>query len=199
MGRWIFSVILRTNSRSTTACFISGTIYTRESQQTWSKYVVEKCRFFVDYNIIMSETQNGIALPSLDEIQRDWHDLMLRMQQSETECTALEQENKALRALLERVVEHRKKSHGELVNLITTLVTKLPINDVGVIVSRLVEHTSAVNEVSAALIQGKNEENLLQPAILKALDKVKRDLAAAVKPLVEELIGLNSALDPVML
>jgi hypothetical protein len=147
----------------------------------------------------MSDTQNGVALPSLDEIQRDWHDLMLRMQQSETECSALEQENKALRALLERVVEHRKKSHGELVNLITTLVTKLPINDVGVIVSRLVEHSASVNEVSAALVQGKNEENLLQPAILKAMDKVKRDLTAAVRPLVDELISLNSALDPAML
>jgi hypothetical protein len=150
--------------------------------------------------ISMSETQNGtVQIPSLDEIQRDWQGLVSRMQQSERECTALEQENKALRSLLERVVEHRKKSHSELVNLITTLVTKLPINDVGVIVSRLVEHTASVNEVSAALIHGKNEENLLQPAILKAQDKVKRDLKAAIKPLVDELIGLNSALDPVML
>ena len=148
----------------------------------------------------MSETQNGaVPLPSLDEIQRDWQAIVSRTQQSERECSALEQENKALRSLLERVVEHRKKSHSELVNLITTLVTKLPINDVGVIVSRLVEHTSAVNEVSAALIHGKNEENLLQPAILKALDKVKRDLKAAIKPLADELIGLNSALDPAML
>jgi hypothetical protein len=148
----------------------------------------------------MSETQNGAGpVPSLEEIQRDWHDLTLRMQQSESECRALDQENKALRALLERVVEHRKKSHGELVNLITTLVTKLPINDVGVIVSRLVEHSAAVNEVSAALIHGKNEENLLQPAILRVLDKTKRDLTAAIKPLVEELIRLESPLDPGML
>jgi len=148
----------------------------------------------------MSESQNGSGrVPSLEEIQRDWHDLQLRMQQSETECGALEQENKALRSLVERVVEHRKKSHGELVNLITTLVTKLPINDVGVIVSRLVEHSAAVNEVSAALIHGKNEENLLQPAILKALDKTKRDLTEAVRPLVEELIRLEAALDPGML
>ena len=148
----------------------------------------------------MSESQNGATpVPSLEEIQRDWHDLMLRMQQSETECTALELENKALRALVERVVEHRKKSHGELVNLITTLVTKLPINDVGVIVSRLVEHSASVNEISAALVHGKNEENMLQPAILKAMDKVRRDLTAAIKPLVEELIALDSALDPAML
>ena len=148
----------------------------------------------------MSENQNGAGpVPSLDEIQRDWPDLKLRMEQSETECRALEQENKSLRSLLEKVVEHRKKSHGELVNLITTLVTKLPINDVGVIVSRLVEHSAAVNEVSAALIHGKNEENLLQPAILKQLDKTKRGLTAAVKPLVEELIRLEAPLDPGML
>lgn len=148
----------------------------------------------------MSENQNGAApIPSLEEIQRNWHDLTLRMQQSEVECRALEQENKNLRGLLEKVVEHRKKSHGELVNLITTLVTKLPINDVGVIVSRLVEHSAAVNEVSAALIQGKNDENLLQPAILKALDKARRDLVAAIRPLVEELIRLESPLDPAML
>jgi hypothetical protein len=148
----------------------------------------------------MSQTDKPAApVPSLEEIQRDWNDLTLRVQQSETECTALESENKALRSLLERVVEHRKKSHGELVNLITTLVTKLPINDVGVIVSRLVEHSVAVNDVSAALVNGKNEENLLQPAILKALDRTKRDLTAAIKPLVEELIRLEAPLDPVML
>jgi hypothetical protein len=148
----------------------------------------------------MSDSPNGSApVPSLEEIQRGWHDLNLRMQQSETECGALEQENKALRTLVERVVEHRKKSHGELVNLITTLVTKLPINDVGVIVSRLVEHSAAVNEISAAIIHGKNEENLLQPAILKAMDKTKRDLTAAIKPLAEELIRLDAPLDPGML
>jgi hypothetical protein len=160
---------------------------------------LEKCPFFVEYKI-MSDTPNGAGpVPSLEEIQRDWRDLAFHLQELETECGALEQENKALRSLLERVVEHRKKSHCELVNLITTLVTKLPINDVGVIVSRLVEHSAAVNEVSAALIQGKNEENLLQPAILKLLDKTKRDLTADIKPLVEELIRLHAPLDPGML
>jgi hypothetical protein len=138
-------------------------------------------------------------VPSLEEIQRDWNEFTLRVKQSETECSILEQENKSLRSLLERVVEHRKKSHGELVNLITTLATKMPINDVGVIVSRLMEHSAAVNDVSAALVNGKNEENLLQPAILKALDKTKRELTAAIKPLVEELIKLDAPLDPAML
>lgn len=148
----------------------------------------------------MSENQNGAApVPSLEEIQREWHDLTLRMQQSEAECRALEQENKNLRGLVEKAVEYRKKSHGELVNLITTLVTKLPINDVGVIVSRLVEHSAAVNEISAALIHGKNDDNLLQPAILKAMDKVRRDLTGAIRPLVEELIRLEAPLDPAML
>jgi hypothetical protein len=154
----------------------------------------------MDKDSFMSQTDKPAApVPSLEEIQRDWHDLTLRVQQSETERTALEQENKALRSLIGRVVEHRKKSHGELVNLITTLVTKLPINDVGVIVSRLVEHSVAVNDVSAALVNGKNEENLLQPAILKALDRTKRDLTAAIKPLVDELIQLQAPLDPAML
>jgi hypothetical protein len=161
--------------------------------------VLKKSARNVEYNL-MSEKQNGAEpVPSLEEIQRHWNDLTLRIQQSETECRALEQENKALRGLVERIVEHRKKSHGELVNLITTLVTKLPINDVGVIVSRLVEHSAAVNEVSSALIQGKNDENMLQPAILKALDKVRRDLNAAVRPLAEELIRLQAPLDPAML
>jgi hypothetical protein len=154
----------------------------------------------IDKDRFMSQTDKpAAALPSLEEIQRGWNDLTLRVQQSETESTALEAENKALRSLLERVVEHRKKSHGELVNLIATLATKMPINDVGVIVSRLMEHSAAVNEISAALVNGKNEENLLQPAILKALDKTKRDLTAAIKPLVEELIKLDAPLDPAML
>jgi hypothetical protein len=155
--------------------------------------------FAVEYHS-MAENQNGAApVPSLEDIQREWPDLTLRIQQSETECRALEHENKALRGLIEKIVEHRKKSHGELVNLITTLVTKLPINDVGVIVSRLVEHSNAVNEVSAALIHGKNDENILQPVILKLLDKVRRDLLAAIRPLVEELIRLEAPLDPAML
>ena len=82
----------------------------------------------------MSQSENGNApLASVEEIQRKWGDLTLKVAQLETGNTALEHENKSLRQLLERVVEHRKKSHGELVNLITTLVSKLPINDVGVV------------------------------------------------------------------
>jgi hypothetical protein len=135
---------------------------------------------------------NTIALVSVDKIQRDWRDLTLRVAQLETGNAALEQENKALRTLIERVIEHRQKSHGELVNLLATLVSRLPINDIGVVVARLVEHNQQVNEVSAKLLKGKLDDNLLQPAILKQLDKTKRDLAAAYQPEVEALIKADA-------
>jgi hypothetical protein len=160
---------------------------------------LEKLRQFVEY-LIMPEMQNDhAAVPTLEDIQRDWPGVQLRLQEAEAEGRVLTQENKALRGLLEKVVEHRKKSHSELVTLITTLATKLPTNEVGVIVSRLMEHGASVNEVCSAIIQGRNEENLLQPAILRALDKTKRELTAAVKPLVEELIRLETPLDPGLL
>jgi len=141
----------------------------------------------------MSRAQeHPAALVPVENIQRDWSDLTLRVAQAETERAALEQENKALRSLLERVIEHRQKSHGELVNLLTTLVSKLPLNDVGVIVARLVEHNQHVTEVSASLVKGKLEDNVLQPALLKNLDRTKRELAAAFKPEVENLIKLDA-------
>ena len=146
----------------------------------------------------MSSPENGAPAP-LENIQRDWNDLTLRVAQSETERAALEIENKNLRTLLERAIEHRQKSHTELVNILATLVSKLPLNDVGIIVSKLVEHNTHIAEVSASLIKGKLEENQLQPAILKQLDKTKRDLAALVKPAVDELIALDSPLDTAML
>lgn len=146
----------------------------------------------------MSSPENGAPAP-LENIQRDWNDLTLRVAQSETERAALEIENKNLRTLLERAIEHRQKSHTELVNILATLVSKLPLNDVGIIVSKLVEHNTHIAEVSASLIKGKLEENQLQPAILKQLDKTKRELAALVKPAVDELIALDSPLDTAML
>src|ERR1017187_1446729 len=95
------------------------------------------------------------AVASIEEIQQEWHELKLRVEQLEAEKSALEQENKALRFLLERVIEHRQKSHGELVMLLTSLVSRLPINDVGTIVSKLVEHNAQVSEVCTALVKGK--------------------------------------------
>jgi hypothetical protein len=143
--------------------------------------------------------QNAVPPASLEEIQKNWNQFTLRIEKLETINTALEHENKQLRRLLENVVEYRKKSHIELVNLVTTLVSKLPFNDLGMIITRLVEHSNQVAEISAALLGGKMEEGMLQPAVLKLLDKTKRDLAAAVKPLVEELVKLDTPLERSML
>ncbi len=145
-----------------------------------------------------TETTPAAAAP-LEEIQRGWHELNLRVEQLEVEKGALEQQNKALRALLDRVIEHRQKSHTELVLLLTTLVSKLPINDVGVIVSRLVEHSANVSEVLAALAKGTVGAQLPQPTVLKALEETKRDLAAALKPVIDELIQLETPLESEML
>lgn len=136
---------------------------------------------------------------SVEEMQQGWRELKLRLDELEAERAALQQENKALRNLFERAVEHRQKSHGELVLLLANLVSKLPINDVGLIVSKLVEHNAHVAEVSAALAKGKVEANLPQPAALRALDTTKRELAAALGPAVEELIKLDTPFDAEML
>lgn len=132
---------------------------------------------------------------TVDEIQKEWHELKLRVQLLDAECDALERDNKTLRFLLERVIEHRQKSHGELVLLLSGLVSKLPINDIGVIVSRLVEHNASVSEMCTALVKGKAEAAMPQPQLLKALDQTKRDLAAALKPTVEELVQTDPPLD----
>jgi hypothetical protein len=135
----------------------------------------------------------------LEEVQREWTDLKSRVGQLEGERALLERENKTLRLLLERVVEHRQRSHAELILLLTGLVSKLPINDVGVVVAKLVEHNANVAEVCAALSKGSVESGLPQPTVLKNLEQGKRDLAAAVKPAVEELIQLDPPLELEML
>ena len=142
---------------------------------------------------------NDSQVVSLEEIQREWGGLSLHVAQLETERAAMEQENKALRSLLERVIEHRQKSHSELVNLLATLVSRLPMNDIGVLVARLVEHNQHVTEVCASLVKGRIEDGLMQPAILKQIDKTKRDLAGAFKPAVEELIKLDAPFEAGML
>jgi hypothetical protein len=137
--------------------------------------------------------------PSVDEVQKGWNDLSLRVKQLEAERAALDLENKSLRFLVERVIEHRQKSHAELILLLTGLVTKLPINDVGLVVSRLVEHNRHLSEVCAALAKGKADSDLPTPMVLKALEETKRDLAAALKPVIEELIHLDTPLETEML
>ncbi len=149
-----------------------------------------------EYVLMSAEPDNTIAMVSVEKIQRDWMNLTLRMAQAETERAALEADNKALRALLERVIEHRQKSHGELVNLLTSLVSKLPLNDIGVIVARLVEHNQHVTEACASLVKGRLEDNVLQPALLKNLDRTKRELTDAFKPEVETLLKLDAPFEP---
>jgi len=152
-----------------------------------------------DY-ILMAQSENSaVPIPAVEEIQKSWHELTLKVRQLDAELTMVEQENKGLRALLERIVEHRQKSHAEMVSILTTLVTKLPINDIGVIVSRLVEHNMHVNEVCAALAKGKMDDNQLQPVILKVLERTKDELAANLKSTVAELLKLDTPFDDGML
>ncbi len=92
-------------------------------------------------NAAMTQPENT-SPPSatIEDIQKDWNDLKLRVGQLEAARNILEQDNKSLRFLLERVIEHRQKSHNELILLLAGLVSKLPINDIGVVVSKLMEH-----------------------------------------------------------
>ena len=54
-------------------------------------------------------------------------------------------------------------------------------------------------EVCAALAKGKVDGGLPQPAVLRALDQTKRELAAALKPAVEQLIKLDTPFETEML
>lgn len=117
--------------------------------------------------------------------------LRLKVEQLEAEVHALQRETKAIRQLLERAVEHRKKSHSELVLLLAGLVSKLPINEVGVIVSRLVEHNAQVGQFHSAVVKGGADIVLPEPTVLQTLDQAKKGLLAAIKPLVEEFIRLD--------
>lgn len=140
-----------------------------------------------------------MTLASPEEVQHGWRELKLKVEQLNAECDALEKENHNLRQLIGRVIEHRQKSHGELVMLLTGLVSKLPINDIGVVVAKLVEHNNNVNEVLAALVHGKADAPMPLPAMLKALDQTKRELLAAIKPAVEELVRLETPLETALL
>jgi hypothetical protein len=135
----------------------------------------------------------------VEEVQREWTDLKARVGQLEGERALLERENKTLRLLLERVVEHRQRSHAELILLLTGLVSKLPINDIGVVVAKLVEHNANVAEVCAALSKGTVEGSLPQPTVLKNLEHTKRELLLAIRPVVDELLQTEPPLEAAML
>jgi hypothetical protein len=108
----------------------------------------------------------------------------------------MEKEIKTLRLLLERTIEHRQKSHSDLVLILAGLVSKLPINDIGFTVAKLVEHNSQVSEILTTLIKGKADESLPQPASLKLFEQTQQELAAAIKPAVAELLALDVPLEP---
>ena len=149
--------------------------------------------------MVHSEPVSAATLGT-DELEKGWQELRLRVEKLEAERTSLEQENKSLRELLERSIEHRQKSHSELVLLLTGLVSKLPMNDVGVIVSRLVEHNTNVSQYLSALTKGTADGlPAFQPAVLKTLEETKRELNAALKPVIEELLHLETPLEKEML
>jgi hypothetical protein len=148
----------------------------------------------------MTPAENGHSpLTSIEEMQKAWPELASRIGQLESDRNILELENKSLRSLLDRVIEHRQKSHGELVLLLTGLVSKLPIGDVGFVVSKLIEHNNNVSEICATLTKSKPGAELPLPAVMKAYEQTKRDLAAALKPAVEELIKSGASLPEEML
>jgi len=118
--------------------------------------------------------------------------LPLKVEQLEAEVRALERETKALRQLLERAVEHRQKSHSELVLLLTGLVSKLPINEVGAIVSRLVEHNEQVGQFHSMVVKGGSDLVLPAPAVIQTLEQTKKSLRGTINPLVDELIQLDT-------
>jgi hypothetical protein len=136
---------------------------------------------------------------SAEEMRQGWPELVLKVQQLEADASALAHENKALRFLIEKVITNRQQSHSELVVLLTTLVSKLPLNDIGVIVSRLVEHNNNLSQFLGALAKGGGDTTIAQPTVLKTLEHTKRDLRAAIQPLVEELSRLEAPFESKML
>jgi len=123
----------------------------------------------------------------------------VKVAQLQAELAALEQETKALKQQLEKLAAHRQTSHSELVILLTDLVSRLPLNDVGVIVARLVEHNTKVSQYLTALAKGTADVHMEQPSVLKTYDQTRRELAAAIKPLVDELVALESPLEKELL
>jgi hypothetical protein len=125
--------------------------------------------------------------------------LELRLSQLEAQFKTLSHDFKTLRSLLERIAEHRQKSHNELVLLLTGLVGRLPINDVGVVVAKLVEHNTNVSQYLAALVKGTAEADIPQPQVLVTLEQARRRLSAALKPAVDELLRLDTPFEKELL
>ncbi len=148
----------------------------------------------------MTEHETGPTPATVvKDAPQDLRDLTLKVAQIQAELSALMQDNKSLRLLLERVIDHRQKSHTELVLLLTNLVGKLPLNDVGVFVSKLVEHNSQTSQFGGALAGHADSTVMAQPELLKTLEQRKQDIAADLKRAIEEFILLEPPLESQML
>ncbi len=76
---------------------------------------LERTRGIGEY-IFMAQTENDPGpVPSVEEIQKAWRELTLKVGQLDAELTAAQQDNKVLRSLMERMIEHRQRSHSELI------------------------------------------------------------------------------------
>jgi hypothetical protein len=143
-------------------------------------------------------TESGTAagpIVTVEQMQKEWPGLRLRVEQLEAANKALEKEVATERALLERVIEHRQRSHSELVLLLTGLVSRLPMHDVGVVVSKLVEHNTHTVQYLAALAKGTAGSDLPQPVVLQNLEQTRHELLEAIRPLVQELLRLETPLE----
>ena len=87
---------------------------------------------------------------AVEEIQQGWHELKSRVGQLEVQRLALQQENNPFACCSNASSITGKIAH-ELVIILTSLVTKLPLNDVGGIISRLVRAQYQCQPVSGRL------------------------------------------------
>ena len=73
----------------------------------------------------MTDKETG-ATPTAsgEEAQPGWRELTLKVAQLQAEVSAVANENKSLRLLLERVIGHWQKSHTDLVLIMANLVGK---------------------------------------------------------------------------
>jgi hypothetical protein len=155
--------------------------------------------FWRERRLSMTETVNAPAGAGSVVKSPETPAVESRVERLETRLHSLEHETKTIRQLLERMVEHRQKSHSELVLLLAGLVSKLPINEIGVIVSKLVEHNENVSQYHGALLKGAVDAALPPPTILQSLDQTKKELSAGINSVLEELLQLDPPFEHDML
>jgi hypothetical protein len=148
----------------------------------------------------MIETTQPVQPPAQVNPQEQTTDeLQLRVAQLEASQATLEHENRNLRYLIDSIIAHRQQSHSELVLLLTNLVSKLPINDLGLVISKLVEHNTNVSHYLAALTKGTADVPIPEPNVLRTLEHTKKDLQASIQSLVDELLKLQPPIEPALI